>query len=81
VIIIAGHSRTKTADERDAAVAAFAKLVEKARKQDGCLDLSISADQVDPERINYSNAGATCSRWIPGAKSQGRRKSLSGIAA
>lgn len=52
MIIIAGHSRTKTADERDAAVAAFAKLVEKARKQDGRLDLSISADQVDPERIN-----------------------------
>ena len=39
-------------DERDAAVAAFAKLVERARKRDGCLDLSISADSVDPERIN-----------------------------
>jgi quinol monooxygenase YgiN len=52
VIIIAGHSRTETADERDAAVAAFAKLVEKARKQDGCLDLSISADEVDPQRVN-----------------------------
>ena len=52
MIIIAGHSRTRSAEERDAAVAAFAKLVEKARKQSGCLDMSISADSVDPARIN-----------------------------
>jgi quinol monooxygenase YgiN len=52
VIIIAGHSRTRNAIERDAAVAAFANMVERARKQDGCLDLSIGADSVDPERIN-----------------------------
>lgn len=52
MIIIAGHSRAKSTEERDAAVAAFAEMVERARKQDGCLDLSISADSVDPERIN-----------------------------
>jgi quinol monooxygenase YgiN len=40
------------AGQRDAAVSAFANLVERARKHDGCLDLSISADPVDPERIN-----------------------------
>jgi quinol monooxygenase YgiN len=51
VIIIAGYSLTE-ADQRDAAVAAFADMVERARKHDGCLDLSISADAVDPERIN-----------------------------
>jgi quinol monooxygenase YgiN len=52
VIIIAGHSRARNAIERDAAVAAFADMVERARQQDGCLDLSIGADPVDPERIN-----------------------------
>ena len=29
-----------------------AAMVERARRQDGCLDVSISADTVDPERIN-----------------------------
>jgi quinol monooxygenase YgiN len=51
VIIIAGYSRTES-DKRDAAVAAFAAMVGRARKHDGCLDLSISSDAVDPERIN-----------------------------
>jgi quinol monooxygenase YgiN len=52
VIIIAGHWRTRAAVERDAAVAAFVAMVEKARRQDGCLDFSIGADPVDPERVN-----------------------------
>ena len=52
MIIIAGHSLARTAEERDAAVAAFAKMVEKARNRDGCLDFAISADPVDPERTN-----------------------------
>ena len=47
MIIIAGHSRARTAGERDAAVAAFAGMVERARAQDGCLDLSIGADPAD----------------------------------
>jgi quinol monooxygenase YgiN len=51
VIIIAGYSLTE-ADQRDAAVEAFAEMVERARQHDGCLDFSISADSVDPERIN-----------------------------
>jgi quinol monooxygenase YgiN len=51
MIIIAGYSRTES-DKRDAAVAAFAGMVGRARKQDGCLDLSISPDPVDPERVN-----------------------------
>ena len=52
MIIKAGHSRTRNVIERDAAVAAFANMVERARKQDGCLDMSMGADSVDPERIN-----------------------------
>lgn len=51
MVIIAGYALTD-ADKRDAAVAAFAEMVAKARKQDGCLDFAISADAVDPERTN-----------------------------
>ena len=51
MIIIAGYSRTDS-DQRGAAVEAFAAMVGRARKQDGCLDLSISSDPVDPERVN-----------------------------
>jgi len=52
LIIIAGHSRARNASERDAAVAAFADMVTRARQQDGCLDFSIGVDPVDPERVN-----------------------------
>ena len=51
MIIIAGYSLTET-DKRDAAVEAFGSMIERARKYDGCLDLSICADSVDPARIN-----------------------------
>lgn len=51
MIIIAGYSRTKEGD-RDAVVEAFADMVGRARKQDGCLDLSIGPDALDPQRIN-----------------------------
>jgi quinol monooxygenase YgiN len=51
MILVAGHPRID-AGKRDAAVAAFCGMVERARRQDGCLDLSISADPVDPERVN-----------------------------
>ena len=51
MIIVAGYTLTD-ADERDAAVAAFADMVARARSQGGCLDVAISADPVDPERIN-----------------------------
>jgi len=52
MIIIAGHSKARTAVERDAAVASFTPMIEKARQQDGCLDMAIGADPLDPERIN-----------------------------
>lgn len=51
MIIIAGQTLTDAAG-RDAAVQAFAGMVERARKRDGCLDMSIGADPIDPERIN-----------------------------
>ena len=51
MIIIAGYTLTE-ADKRDSAVAAFAEMIARARKADGCLDVAISADTLNPERIN-----------------------------
>ena len=51
MIIIAGHTLTESG-RRDAAVRAFSEMLERARQYDGCLDLSISADPLDAERIN-----------------------------
>ena len=51
MIIIAGYCLIE-ADKRDSAVAAFAEMVARARAYDGCLDVAISADAVDPERAN-----------------------------
>jgi quinol monooxygenase YgiN len=62
MIIIAGYTLTD-APKRDAAVAAFADMVERARKFDGCLDLSISADSVDPERINLFECWRDPQSW------------------
>jgi quinol monooxygenase YgiN len=62
MIIIAGYTRTEK-DKRDAAVAAFAGMVGRARQQDGCLDMSISADTVDPERVNIFECWRDQQSW------------------
>lgn len=51
MIVIAGYTLTESGG-RDAAVRAFSDMVERARKHDGCLDFSISADTLDAERTN-----------------------------
>ncbi len=51
MIIIAGYELVD-AVERDAHVEAFCDLVTRARGADGCLHVAITADSVDPERIN-----------------------------
>jgi quinol monooxygenase YgiN len=51
VLIIAGHARVAQAD-RDAYVAAHRDLVERCRGAGGCLDVAISADPLDPGRVN-----------------------------
>ena len=51
MLIIAGHVKVAEA-ERDTYVAALNDLVERARRADGCLDVVISADPVDPGRVN-----------------------------
>lgn len=51
MLIIAGQVRVAEAD-RDAYVTAFADLVERGRGATGCLDVVISADSLDPGRVN-----------------------------
>lgn len=55
MIIIAGYLLTDPS-ERDDLVAAHADLMERARRAEGCLDLAISPDQLDPARINNYEA-------------------------
>lgn len=52
MIIIAGYTRVTEVAERDAGVAAFADMIARARAQEGCLDFAISADAVEPDRVN-----------------------------
>ena len=51
MIIIAGHELVD-AEKRDGVVAAHRDLVSRARQFDGCIHVAITADSVDPERIN-----------------------------
>jgi quinol monooxygenase YgiN len=51
MLIIAGYLVTEPTD-RDAFVAAGAKAVSMARSAPGCLDFSITADTLDPARVN-----------------------------
>lgn len=51
MIIVAGHLQVDPA-ERDAYVAGCRPVVEAARIAPGCLDFTITADPVDPGRVN-----------------------------
>lgn len=51
VIIIAGELRVDPAD-RDRYVADCVVVVEQARTAPGCLDFAITADSVEPDRVN-----------------------------
>jgi quinol monooxygenase YgiN len=51
MIIIAGYELVD-AQERDSIVDAHRDLVSRAREFDGCIHVAITADSVDPERIN-----------------------------
>jgi quinol monooxygenase YgiN len=70
MIIIAGYTRIE-AEKRDGTVEAFRGMVERARAFDGCLDFAISADAVDPERVNLFECWrdrATLDAWRKVAK-------------
>ncbi|WP_024803210.1 putative quinol monooxygenase [Nocardia sp. BMG51109] len=51
MLIIAGYV-TVAADRRDAFVAAHQDLVRRARAAEGCFDVAITADPLNPERVN-----------------------------
>ena len=51
MLIIAGHIRVAP-ERRDALVAEFEDLVRRSRAAPGCLDVAVTADSVDPGRIN-----------------------------
>jgi quinol monooxygenase YgiN len=51
MLIIAGHLRVQESD-RDRYVADCVSAVSAARDAAGCLDFAVSADVVDPSRVN-----------------------------
>ncbi len=51
VIFVAGHIRVRQED-RDDFVSRSAAAVATARATGGCLDFAVSADPLDPERVN-----------------------------
>jgi quinol monooxygenase YgiN len=51
VIIVAGHINVEPG-QRDSYLAGCIAVVEQARRADGCVDYAISADLLDPGRIN-----------------------------
>ncbi len=51
MLIIAGSVRVDAGD-RDAFVAAHLDLVRRARQAPGCLDAAITADPLEPDRVN-----------------------------
>lgn len=70
MIIIAGHELVAT-EQRDAFVEAFRDLVTRARSFDGCLHIAITADSIDPERVNVTEVWRdveALNRWRRRAK-------------
>jgi quinol monooxygenase YgiN len=51
MIIVAGHI-TVEPEQREAYLADFVRVVEKARGAPGCLDFAMTADPIDPGRLN-----------------------------
>jgi quinol monooxygenase YgiN len=51
MIIVAGHIMLDP-EQRETHLAGSKLIVEKARRADGCLDFSMTADLVDPGRVN-----------------------------
>jgi quinol monooxygenase YgiN len=51
MVIVAGHI-TVDAEQRESYLAGGMSVVEKARRAAGCLDFAITADLLDPGRVN-----------------------------
>ncbi len=55
MVIVAGHV-TVDPEQREPYLAGSMSVVEKARQADGCLDFAITADLLDPGRVNLALA-------------------------
>jgi quinol monooxygenase YgiN len=51
MVIVAGHV-TVEPEQRESYLAGCMSVVEQARQADGCLDFAITADVLDPGRVN-----------------------------
>jgi quinol monooxygenase YgiN len=51
MVIVAGHIMVDP-EQRDSYLAGSMSVVQKARRADGCLDFAITADLLDPGRVN-----------------------------
>jgi quinol monooxygenase YgiN len=51
MVIVAGHI-TVDPEQRESHLAGSMSVVEKARRADGCLDFAMTADLLDPSRVN-----------------------------
>jgi heme-degrading monooxygenase HmoA len=77
MVIVAGHV-TVDPEQRECYLAGSTSVVEKARQADGCLDFAITADLLDPGRVNLFErwesqaAVKTFRRRGPGNKQRGR---------
>ena len=82
MVIVAGHI-TVDPEERETYLAGCMSVVEKARRADGCLDFAITADLLDPGRVNLferwgrkrlSNPSAGAARATSNARQCSRRR-------
>ena len=60
MVIVAGHLIVD-ASQRDDYLSGCVEVVREARNAEGCLDFAISADAIDPGRINILE------RWVSAA--------------
>jgi quinol monooxygenase YgiN len=67
MVIVAGHI-TVDPEQRESYLAGSMSVVEKARRADGCLDFAITADLLDPGRVNLFE------RWESQAAVKGFRR-------
>jgi quinol monooxygenase YgiN len=51
MVIVAGHI-TVDPEQRESYLAGCMSVVQEARRADGCLDFAITADLLDPGRVN-----------------------------
>jgi quinol monooxygenase YgiN len=51
MVIVAGHI-TVDPEQRESHLAGSVGVVERARRAAGCLDFAITADMIDPGRVN-----------------------------